>query len=40
MVARNELTVAIDKDLDLEQIVTANERVDTGHTIGNVIVRP
>lgn len=40
LVADGELTVPIDRVYDLDDIVKAHHRVDTGHKVGNVIVRP
>jgi NADPH:quinone reductase-like Zn-dependent oxidoreductase len=40
LVAGGELTVAIDRVYDLDEIVEAHRRVDTGHKVGNVLVRP
>ena len=40
LVASGELTVVHDGTYDLDNIVEAHRRVDTGHKRGNVIVRP
>jgi NADPH:quinone reductase-like Zn-dependent oxidoreductase len=40
LVARGDLAVVIDSLHDLDGIVAAHRRVDTGHKVGNVIVRP
>ncbi len=40
MAAAGELVVVKDAVLGLEQIASAHERVDSGHKVGNVIVRP
>jgi NADPH:quinone reductase-like Zn-dependent oxidoreductase len=40
MVAKGELRVVLDEVLDLDGIVAAYERVDSGHKVGNVVVRP
>lgn len=40
MVAKGELTVVIDDVLDLDGIVAAHERVDSGRKVGNLVVRP
>ena len=40
MAARGELAVVIDQVDDLDGIVTAYRRVDSGRKVGNVIVRP
>ncbi len=40
LVARGDLTVVHDGSYDLDQIVDAYRRVDSGHKVGNVIVHP
>ena len=35
-----EMTVVLDGIYDLERIVDAHRRVDSGHKVGNVVVRP
>ena len=40
LVADGTLKVVIDHAYELDAIVAAHERVDTGHKVGNVIVRP
>ena len=40
LVADGTLTVVIDEVHDLDDIVAAHRRVDTGHKVGNVLVRP
>ena len=40
MVAKGELTVVLDQVYDLDDIVAAHRRVDSGRKVGNVIVRP
>lgn len=40
LVAEGTLTVVIDRVYDLDGIVEAHRRVDTGHKVGNVLVRP
>jgi NADPH:quinone reductase-like Zn-dependent oxidoreductase len=40
LVAGGELQVVVDRVYDLDQIVDAHRHVDTGHKVGNVIVRP
>ncbi|WP_341720985.1 NAD(P)-dependent alcohol dehydrogenase [Micromonospora sp. FIMYZ51] len=40
LVARDEITVVLDQSHDLDGIVEAHRRVDTGHKVGNVVVRP
>jgi D-arabinose 1-dehydrogenase-like Zn-dependent alcohol dehydrogenase len=40
LVARGDVTVVHDGDYDLEHIVDAYRRVDSGHKRGNVIVHP
>ncbi|WP_404390091.1 NAD(P)-dependent alcohol dehydrogenase [Humibacillus xanthopallidus] len=40
LVAERALTVVVDATFDLDQIVAAHERVDSGHKVGNVIVHP
>lgn len=40
LVARDELAVVIDEVVSLEEIARAYERVDSGHKVGNLIVRP
>jgi NADPH:quinone reductase-like Zn-dependent oxidoreductase len=40
LVAEGTVKVVIDHAYDLDEIVAAHERVDTGHKVGNVIVRP
>ena len=40
LVADGTLKVVIDHAYELDEIVAAHERVDTGHKIGNVIVHP
>lgn len=40
LVASGSLTVVIDRVYDLEGIVEAHRRVDSGHKRGNIIVRP
>lgn len=40
LVADGELQVVIDSVHDLDHIADAHRRVDTGHKVGNVIVRP
>jgi NADPH:quinone reductase-like Zn-dependent oxidoreductase len=40
LVAEHRLTVLIDSTYALDDIVDAHRRVDTGHKVGNVIVRP
>lgn len=40
LVARGDITVVHDSSYDLEHIVDAYRRVDSGHKRGNVIVRP
>lgn len=40
LAAEGELRVVIDEVLDLGQIAQAHQRVDSGHKVGNVLVRP
>lgn len=40
MVAKGELTVVLDEVLDLDGIVVAHQRVDSGRKVGNLVVRP
>jgi NADPH:quinone reductase-like Zn-dependent oxidoreductase len=40
MVAKGELTVVVDRVHELDGIVAAHERVDSGRKVGNVLVRP
>ncbi|BCJ62359.1 alcohol dehydrogenase [Micromonospora endophytica] len=40
LVARDEITVVLDQAHDLDGIVEAHRRVDTGHKVGNIVVRP
>ncbi|MHA6784261.1 NAD(P)-dependent alcohol dehydrogenase [Pseudonocardia saturnea] len=40
MVAKGELTVVLDDVLDLDGIVAAHERVDSGRKVGNLVIRP
>lgn len=40
LVADGELTVVHDRSYDLDHMVDAYRRVDTGHKVGNVIVHP
>lgn len=40
LVADGDLTVVHDQTYDLDHIVDAHRRVDTGHKVGNVVVRP
>lgn len=40
LVADGTLTVVIDHAFDLDDIAAAHARVDTGHKVGNVVVRP
>ena len=40
LVADGTLKVVIDHAYELDEIVAAHERVDTGHKVGNVIVHP
>jgi NADPH:quinone reductase-like Zn-dependent oxidoreductase len=40
LVADGTLKVVIDHAYELDAIVAAHERVDTGHKVGNVVVRP
>ena len=40
LVAEGALTVVVDAAFDLDEIVAAHERVDSGHKVGNVIVHP
>lgn len=40
LVAEGELRVVIDRSVTLSEIVDAHRRVDTGHKVGNVLVRP
>lgn len=40
MAAKGELTVVLDEVLDLDGIVAAHERVDSGRKVGNLVVRP
>lgn len=40
LVADGQLTVVHDQTYDLDDIVAAYRRVDTGHKVGNVVVRP
>jgi NADPH:quinone reductase-like Zn-dependent oxidoreductase len=40
LVADGTLRVVIDHAYDLDEIVAAHERVDSGHKVGNVVVRP
>ncbi len=40
LVAKGDLTVVHDSDYDLEHIVDAHRRVDSGHKRGNVLVHP
>ena len=40
LVADGTLKVVIDHSYELDEIVAAHERVDTGHKVGNVIVHP
>jgi NADPH:quinone reductase-like Zn-dependent oxidoreductase len=40
LAARGELTVVLDQIHGLDDIADAHRRVDTGHKVGNVIVRP
>lgn len=40
MVGAGELEVVLDQVHDLDDIAAAHARVDTGHKVGNVIVRP
>lgn len=40
LVADGTLDVVIDRVYDLDEIVEAHHRVDTGHKVGNVLVRP
>lgn len=39
-VAAGDLRVVIDDVFDLDHVVDAHRRVDTGHKVGNVILRP
>ncbi|WP_433528133.1 NAD(P)-dependent alcohol dehydrogenase [Micromonospora sp. CA-263727] len=39
LVARGEITVVLDQIYDLAGIADAHRRVDTGHKVGNVVVR-
>jgi NADPH:quinone reductase-like Zn-dependent oxidoreductase len=40
LLAEGVLTVVVDEVLDLAQIASAYQRVDSGHKVGNVLVRP
>lgn len=40
LVAGGQLRVVLDQVLDLEHIADAHARVDSGHKVGNVLVRP
>ncbi|MEV6816947.1 NAD(P)-dependent alcohol dehydrogenase [Micromonospora sp. NPDC051296] len=40
LAARGEITVVLDQIHDLHDIADAHRRVDTGHKVGNVVVRP
>ena len=40
LVANGVVTVVHDQTYDLDDIVEAHRRVDTGHKVGNVVVRP
>lgn len=40
MAAKGELTVVLDEVLDLDGIVAAHERVDSGRKVGNLVIRP
>ena len=40
LAARGELTVVVDEIYDLDDIADAYRRVDGGHKVGNIIVRP
>ncbi len=40
LVAGGDLTVVVDEVFELDRIVDAHRRVDTGHKVGNVILRP
>ena len=40
LVAEGALTVVVEPAFDLDEIVAAHERVDSGHKVGNVIVHP
>jgi NADPH:quinone reductase-like Zn-dependent oxidoreductase len=40
LVAAGDLTVVLDRDYDLDDIAEAHRHVDTGHKVGNIVVRP
>lgn len=40
LVAKGELTVVIDRVVDLDGVVAAHRRVDSGRKVGNVVLRP
>lgn len=40
LAADGEIVVVLDQIHDLEHIVDAHRRVDTGHKVGNIVVRP
>jgi NADPH:quinone reductase-like Zn-dependent oxidoreductase len=40
LAADGEITVVIDETYDLADIADAHRRVDSGHKVGNIIVRP
>jgi NADPH:quinone reductase-like Zn-dependent oxidoreductase len=40
LVAKGELSVVLDQVYDLAEIAAAHQRVDSGHKVGNVLVRP
>jgi NADPH:quinone reductase-like Zn-dependent oxidoreductase len=39
LVADGSLTVVVDEVHDLDDVVAAHRRVDTGHKVGNVLIR-
>ena len=40
LVAAGDLTVVVDRVYDLDDIAAAHRRVDSGHKVGNVLIRP
>ena len=40
LVADGEISVVHDQTYDLDDIADAHRRVDSGHKLGNVVVRP